>query len=165
MLDSITVDDGFLVSTDGTLSDIRYGMRGLSATAGIGKMFPAFGPNANCGPFLFLSAGFIEHRIHFDTDRGTTVPSLEGDYKKGYDRLSSGLLTTASLGYQYLSKNTMVNFFIKVDYNKGFTKNVRNYNYDSGLPDNTKRNDGFLNFSFGWTLPIYRKAATDYFYF
>lgn len=165
MLDSITVDDGFLVSTDGTLSDLRYGMRGFSTSAGIGKIFTSLGNNVNSGPFLFLQAGYLEHKIHFETDQGTTVPSLNGDYKKGYDRLTGGFLSGASLGYQYFSNNTLVNFFVKVDYNLAFTKSLRKWNFDSLEPDTKQRTDSWMSLSFGWTLPIYRKAAADYYYF
>ena len=165
MLDSITVEDGFLVSTDGTLSDLRFNMRGLSASVGIGKIFNRWGHNVNSGPFLFLKAGYLEHKINFETDRGTTVPSHEGDYNKGYDRLTGGILSGASLGYQYFSNNTLVNFFVKVDYQVAFTKNLRKWNFDSLVPDTKQRTDSWMSISFGWTLPIYRKAATDYFYF
>ncbi len=165
MIDAITVGDAFIISSDGTLSDIRYSMRGFTGQLHLGKMFPVWGPNKNCGIFTLLSGGLLQHKIRFDTDRNANVPSLDKEYKKGYDRLTNGIMISPSVGYQYLGNNRTVNFFFQIEYTYANTQNRRSFNYDTGLPDNRTRNDSFFTLKAGWTLPIYRKAPTDFYYF
>lgn len=165
MIDAITVYDGYVVSSDGTLSDIRYQMRGFQGNLSFGKLLNLWGRNPNCGVYVMMNAGFIQHKIRFELDRKTNVPSLDGDYKKGYDRMSNGWIATPSLGYLFLGNKRTINFFAQVDYNYASTQNRRSYNFDTGLPDNTKRKDSFLSLRFGWVLPIYRSAPADFYYF
>ncbi|MEX1187869.1 MAG: hypothetical protein WED33_01330 [Bacteroidia bacterium] len=165
MIDAITVGEAFIISSGGTLSDIRYSLRGFSAQLHVGKMFPVWGPNKNCGLFALLSGGMMQHKIRFDTDRNTNAPSLTKEYKKGYDRLSNGLLISPSVGYQYLGNNTTINFFIQVEYAYASTQNRRSYNFDTGLPDTRQRDDSYFNVKIGWSLPIYKKASSDFYYF
>ncbi len=165
MIDAITVGDAFIISSDGTLSDIRYSMRGFTGQLHFGKLFPVWGPNKNCGIFTLISGGIIQHKIRFDLDRNANVPSLDKEYKKGYDRLSNGILISPSVGYQYLGNNRTVNFFFQIEYSYASTQNRRSYNFDTGMPDNRVRNDSFFTLKAGWTLPIYRKAPSDFYYF
>lgn len=165
MISGITVYDGFVVSSDGTLSDIQYLMRGFQGSLSFGKILPFGGRNPNCGFYVLVNGGFIQHKIRFELERKTNVPSLTGEYKKGYDRMSNGWTASPSLGYLFLSNKRTINFFAQVDFNYASTVNRRSYNFDTGLPDERIRNESFFSFRFGWVLPIYRSAPADFFYF
>lgn len=165
MVDAITVGDGFIISSDGTLSDVRMFMRGFTAKLHFGKIIPVWGPNKNSGIIAALSGGIFQHKIRLNNDENTSVPILEKDYLKGFDKLSNGLIISPSLGYQYFGNNRMINFFFQFEYSYANTQNRRSFNFDTGQPDNSVRNDSFFTFRAGWTLPIYRKAPADFYYF
>ena len=165
MLQHITVGDGFVIGSDGTLSDVRYHMRGFQGNIHIGKIFPIWGPNKNSGPFVLLGTGFLQHKIRFETDRGTDVPALSKDYKKGYDRMSNGWLISPALGYHYFGNNRMLNFFVQVEYTYAATAGRRSWDFNTEMPYNEKRKDAYMGIRVGWTLPIYKNAAADFFYF
>ena len=87
----------------------------------------------------------IEHQSH-------EINALQGEYLRGYDRLTTGLMGRAFLGYFYMSNNKLVNLVAGLEWIQGQTKNVRGFNYDTQLLDNQKRSDGYLGFKLGWVL-------------
>ncbi len=165
MLSNIIVDDGFVIGADGTLYEAKYLMRGIQFDARIGKVFPIGGPNKNCGVYATLGMGFLQHKIRIDTERNANVPPLTKEYVKGYDQLSNGWSINPALGYLFLSNNRTINFFVQIEYLYARNENRRSFNYNTGLHDNTIRNDGSLGFRFGWVLPIYKAPSTDFFYY
>jgi len=74
--------------------------RGVHVNAYVGKLFPLNDNNRNSGILVQLSGGYMLHRLRIETN-DNVVPQLELDYKKGYDRLSSGLTPNNSLAIPF----------------------------------------------------------------
>jgi len=163
MLDGLRTSDGDIIDADGNISDILMFERGFTTSFNVGYLLTWKKPNPNSGVFFRLGLGFIQHKIRIE-HQNNAIPALEGDYLKGYDRLTNGILLTQFIGYRYLSNTRLLNFFAGFEFNQGFTKNRRDYNFDLMGPDNTKRIDMLNGIRFGWILPLYKQAPQEYYY-
>ncbi len=158
----VTVD-GAPITREGILGDIRMFERGFCTTAKVGKVIPVFGSNPNSGIMVMASAGYLQHSIRIEVDQND-VPSLMGDYARGYDRLSSGLALSGFIGYLYLSEHKLTNFFIGVEYTQGWTKSLRDFNFDTRSSDMSVKKDKLYGIKFGWVFPIYKRAPNKFYY-
>lgn len=165
MLNNIMTDDKFLIGSDGTLYDVRFQMRGFQTMTRFGKLFPVIGPNRNSGIMITGGVGFMQHKVRIEFERNADVPQLSKDYIKGYDRLTNGLMGSASVGYVHLSSNRLLNFYVLADFSYGSTMNRRSWNYDTNSADLTKRSDGHLNFRLGWIIPFYERKPDEYYFY
>jgi hypothetical protein len=157
----VSVNDQVL-DQDGQPATVLLYERGYTITAYAGKIIAAAGPNPNSGFLLKLGAGYMRHKIRIET-QNNVVPQLEGDNLEGYDRLCAGPAMSLSFGYQYFSNNRLTNFYIGFETMVGFTEPLRAYNFDTMTRDEGRRQDGLAGLRFGWTLPIYKRRA-DQFY-
>jgi hypothetical protein len=163
-ISGILTVDGFLIGGDGTLYDLTYQMRGMQLDFSLSHLIPRTGHNKNSGIFAGLGLGYIDHRIRYEPeDRNAPLPQLDREKRKGYDRLSGGWILRPALGYQYMGNKRLVNFFVQLEHAYAGTVSLRNYQFDHPGKFNENRTDGFWSIRFGWTLPIYRKPATEYF--
>ncbi|MBK8846859.1 MAG: hypothetical protein IPO27_10085 [Bacteroidetes bacterium] len=162
MFKNISTSDGQIIGNDGKAATVRVYQRGYTITVNGGKLFPIGKPNKNSGVVVMVGAGFVQHKIRIET-LGNTVEYLNKQYKKGYDRLTNGLLIRQYIGYQYLGNKQLVNFHFGIDINQGFTQGRRSYLFETGLPDNAKRTELFIGIRAGWSLPLYKRAS-DKFY-
>ncbi|MEY2764137.1 MAG: hypothetical protein RLZZ205_561, partial [Bacteroidota bacterium] len=119
-------------------------------------------PNPNSGLLATAGLGFMTHKIRIE-HQSHEINALQGEYLRGYDRLTTGLMGRAFLGYFYMSNNKLVNLVAGLEWIQGQTKNVRGFNYDTQQLDNQKRSDGYLGFKLGWVLHLYQRAP-DKFY-
>lgn len=78
--------------------------------------------------------GILQHKIRIE-HQDNKIPQLEGDYLKGYDRLSNGLMVHQFVGYFHMSNNRLINFFVGAEAWQGFTKNRRDLNFDTKMHD------------------------------
>ncbi len=162
LFNGIATSQGFVIGSSGYYGNILIAERGYYLTLSVGKLFPMKKPNPNCGFYVQAGAGFIQHKISIKDKLGT-VPSLQGDYVKGYDHLTNGLAIREFAGYLYTGTNRLVNFFGGIEAVQGFTQGRRDYNFSTKGPDSKKRLDLLFGLRFGWILPIY-KQAPDKFY-
>ncbi len=156
--------DGSITDKNGNNAQLKIMERGWTATAEIGKIFPKYSPNKNCGIVVTLGAGYMQHKTKL-YDVKKTLTQLEGDGKKGYDRLTGGLCLKQYIGYMYLSNKRMVNFYYGLEIFEGFTQGIRGYQYDTMTTDNTKRFDFLVGIRAGWLLPIYGKRSNSSYYY
>jgi hypothetical protein len=163
ILDGLRTSDGDIIDADGNIADILIFERGFTTSFHAGYLLTWKKPNPNSGIFFNAGIGFIQHKIRIEHNNNA-IPSLEGDYLKGYDRLTNGILITEFIGYRYLSNKRLLNFFAGIECMQGFTKNRRDYNYDLMGPDNTKRMDLLSGVKIGWILPLYKQAPQEYYY-
>lgn len=164
ILDKLLNGSGNIIGITGQYARVTISERGYFFLGKAGKVIPVFKYNKNSGFMLSAGVGFIQHKIRIaapDND----LPSLNKDYKKGYDRLTNGLLVNGFAGFYYLDKKHFVNFYIGYNYMQGFTQSRRDWNYDTMSQDNTKRKDVLQGFRIGWIIPIYPSAKTDEFIF
>lgn len=109
-------------------------------------------------------AGLLQHKIRIETI-GNTVPQLDKEYKKGYDRLSNGLSLHEMIGYYHFGNKHLINFYAGFEFIQAFTENRRSYNFDEMKKDETKRVDLLFGIRAGWMLPVYRRAPQKFYFY
>ena len=150
------------IGSDGLLKAINLYQRGFTVPFRVGKLLPIVGPNPNSGLYVEAGGQFMQHRVFVEVVGGN-VPTLEGDFLKGYDRLTNGFGLVQGFGYRHHSDNRLINFHAGIDISQNFTQSRRSINYDTGIADNSTRLDLLMGFKVGWSFLIY-KQAPDKFY-
>jgi hypothetical protein len=163
LLQNVMTDQGGLIALNGDLLNIGKFERGYLLGLQFGKVLPWFQVNKNSGPLLLSSIGFMQHKIKF-FDQEKSFPQLNGEYFKGYDRLTNGIFFEQFIGYAYFASNKLLNFNIGFNLTYGFTRGRRTYLFDVGRPDNAQRHDILTGLKLGWTLPIYKKKVEEIYY-
>jgi hypothetical protein len=153
IFDSIAKDKVF-INDEGDFGDVRLYERGFMVSATIGRMFAIIKSRPNSGLVLNMGVGLIQHKIRIEVI-GNNVPQLAKAYKKGYDRLSNGLLLSQDLGYLYLSDNRLLNIYFGFECMEGFTQSRRSFDYDKMQRDTKKRLDILYGVKIAWILPVY----------
>ncbi len=158
--DTIIGNSGYLIDINGNYSEVKQYMRGYHWHVDFGKIIPINKYDQNSGFLVSAGLGFMQHKIKYTFQR-TVLPQLEGEYAKGYDRLTNGLMFRGFLGYQRIDPKAMLNLIAGFEYLYGFTKNRRSYNFDTRTAETGLRNDIMLGFKFGFMISISgRKAGT-----
>ncbi|MBK8563680.1 MAG: hypothetical protein IPN76_10145 [Saprospiraceae bacterium] len=155
VLSNLRGSEGFVYADDGGFADVQLRERGLSFSAHIGKVIPISSKNKRSGIRLTAGAGLLRHKIRIQDEPQVFVSSLGDDYKKGYDRLASGLVLTEFIGYQHIANNRLINFSIGVELYQGFTHGRRSFNFDTKLPGLEKRIDLLYGYRLTWMLPLF----------
>ncbi len=156
-LDSIMVSDGYILNSVGQFQDMSVYERGHFIMLKAGKIIKRLGPNPSSGLVVKGGAGFWMHQVFYYI-YGDVPAQLSGNYIKGYDRLSYGPALSESFGYIHFSNNHMINFSAELEFAQGFTQNVRAFNYDTRMKDNTHYLDLTIGLKVAWYFPIYKKA-------
>lgn len=164
LLNDIINEAGDATDADGELVKVTYEQRGLSLFFQVGKVFPVFGSNPNSGIITQAGIGFLRHNIKVDYRDGI-VYQLSEDMLKGYDHLSSGIAIKQFVGYQYFGKRNLLNFYLGFELMQGYTKNKREYNYDTREFDTDLKHDFLYGFRAGWIIPIRKRASEEYYYY
>lgn len=153
---------GTIIDFDGRESVILEQQRGFNAFVFGGKLFNWIGPNPNCGIVIRGGVGFLQHRIWIE-NRLNDVPQLEGDYRKGYDRLTNGIAFNQFIGYHHQSNARLVNFFVGFEFIQAFTQSRRDYNFDLMRKDNTKRQDFLYGIKLAWAIPFAKRTPKEFY--
>jgi hypothetical protein len=162
ILDSIATQDNNIIANDGNYSSIKYFERGYDIQLTVGKIIPLDKKNLNSGLMFTLSSGYLRHHVRIETPSDWT-PQVAGDYLLGYERLTAGVCVTEFAGYQYISKNRIVNFYAGLEFTQGFTKSLE-YDFDLRSMNTSLRYDLLNGIRVGWILPILKKSANNVFY-
>jgi hypothetical protein len=160
---SVAPPDGLVISRDGLISDVKMFERGFITSFKIGKIIPVFNINPNSGLLIMGSAGYMQHNIRIEVDNNNT-PQLMGDYARGYDRLSGGLAISEFLGFIYLSERKLTNFYAGIEFTQGWTKSMRDYNFDTMQKDDSQKFDQLFGIKIGWIFPLYKRSAEKFYY-
>lgn len=161
---NISTPDGFVIDKGGTYADIFLYERGYYFTGNFGKIFPVGFTNPNSGLFFNLGGGYLSHKIRIENPN-KTAPQVEGDYKKGYDRLTAGICATQFVGLIYFSNKKIYNFYGGIEFKEAWTHSLREFNFDTRQKDTQQRFDFLWGFKVGWVLPFYEKTGTTYYYY
>ncbi len=164
VLASFRTPEGTITNADGNLGDVRLNERGWNIYALGGKLWPFPGKNKNAGFITLLGAGYMLHKIKI-YDIGKNIAQLNGDLKKGYDRLTGGFALSQFIGYLYLGKNRLTNYYVGIELYEGFTSGLRGYQYDTMSGDNSRRVDMLAGLRVGWLLPLHKRSAGDFYYY
>ena len=162
-LSNLITYDEQIISIDKTFAVLSMDERGFQAGINIGKIIP-FNNHIRSGLKLELGANVLRHWIHFQNDYAI-LPQLEGEYLKGYDRLTGGISMKEFIGYQYLKQESRINFYAGFEFIQGFTKSLRKYNYDMAVYDLKERKDYLYGFKIGWILPLYKVNNPEEIYY
>lgn len=162
VLRNIITSDGFVIDNEGRLTDIHLGERGSSFFLIGGRMINKLAPNKNSGFILYGGLGMLQHKISikFKDD----IASLTDEHKKGYDRFSLGYALNGFVGYLYMSKNRLLNFFGGFDYTYGKTKSLRKFNYDTQETDTEEHTNILYGIRVGWIIRLNRRQSQEYYY-
>lgn len=163
ILRAIQTSKGHIINNTGQLAEVSLFERGFSIGLRAGKIIPLRASSPNSGLMLTIGAGYLQHKIRIQ-NLMDDVPELQKEYKKGYDRLSSGLAISEFIGYMNLDKRRRLNYYFGIELNQAFTKSRRSYNFDTMSRDLRSRFDLLNGFRFGIIVPFYSKVPDDYYY-
>lgn len=161
-LSNLLVEGGYILDKQGQLAKISLQERGFTATLDGGYLFPVLGPNKNSGILAFGGIGILQHKIRIEHQEHE-IPQLEGNYLKGYDRLTNGVVFHQFIGYYFMSSYKLINFYIGFEAWQGQTQSRRDFNLDTQIRDDTKRLDMLTGIRAGWTLHLYKRISTDFY--
>lgn len=154
LMGNLATKDGYLINQNGLYADVHFYERGYSGMLKVGKIIPLSNKNANSGLLLMVGGGALQHKIRIENKEGLS-PQLQGEYIKGYDRLTNGPAISGMLGYLFLDNKNLINFFGGIEAIYGFTHNRRSLNFDTQTSETKLRHDLLLGARIGWMLPIY----------
>lgn len=163
-IDDIINSAGDATDADGELVKVIFDIRAFHIFASIGKIISISDKNPNSGILLKAGAGYLQHRINVDYRDGE-VFQLSDEMIKGYDRLHTGIALRQFIGYQYYGTKNLLSFYIGLEMTEGFTKNRREYNYDTRSYDRELKQDLLYGLRFGWTIPIRSRKSEEFYYY
>lgn len=160
-LQNLKVDGNYILDNDGQIATLVIQERGWCAFADGGRFFPMGNANTFSGLLVSGGVGFLQHKIRIEHQE-THIQQLEGDYLKGYDRMTNGPCLRQSVEYMFQSKSGLVNFSVGVEGMQGFTQNRRAMNFDTGVIDRQKRVDQLYGVRLCWMLHLYRRMSPGF---
>lgn len=163
VFDALKDEYGDFINIYGEIGEATFYERGFYTGVKVGRLFPVFGSNPNSGIIAMISGGILQYKTLIHQD-GNDIPSINGDNAKGYDRLTNGFGISEFIGYMHLDSRDPVNFYIGLEFHQAWTKNRRDWNFDTMGPDLTQKKDFLYGIRFGWIFPI-NKHVTDTFYY
>lgn len=162
LLSNLLTSRGEILDEQGQIATLFIQERGFNVFLQGGKLFSVIGPNKNSGILVTGGIGLLQHKIRLEHQEAK-ITQLEGDYLKGYDRLTNGLSLNQFVGYYHLSNNRLVNFYIGAQATEGLTQCRRDWNFDTQTQDNAKRLDMLFGLRAGWVLNLYQRAPNDFY--
>ncbi len=162
IFEDIMTSEGNIINGDGLPAVVALFERGNIFTARFGKLCPVLGRNPNSGIHVGIGIGYMNHKIHIEVENNN-APQLIGDYKRGYDRLSSGFAISQFVGYLFMGNSRVANFFVGVEFYQAWTKSRRDYIFDLMSPDKQNRFDMLIGPKIAWILPLHKRAPQEYY--
>ncbi len=164
VIDFLQDEDENIVGRDLSISQAFLQQRLVSGKVVVGKLIPLVKANRRSGLRLALGGGYQFHWIKIN-DELKSLAQIEGEYKKGYDRLTGGVLLSEFVGYQLVSLNRRLNFYAGIDFGQAFGSSLRTYDYATMQSDNRSRVDFTVTYRIGWCIPLWTgTSSTDIYY-
>lgn len=164
-MDNLRDDYGQIIGSNTQAATVVQRMRGIRIGVHFSKIYDLSSTPSVSGIESGITVGYLQHWIRLQDD-SETAAQLLGEYEKGYDRLTGGIYLEPHLAYTYMSADGRINIKGGVKFNIAFTRSLRKYNYDTGMPDTDARLDGFYTLFINYSLPIYFRGrnASQYYY-
>ena len=161
---NLKTEDGHIIDNTGSYGFLSVYESGFFVGTEVGKIFPLRKNKVNSGIFFSLGPGYLLHRIKI-TVEGNNIPALNGDYRKGYDRLTGGYAVQEKLGYFHLDANSNIaNYAISIEILEARTHPKRKINFDTMKPDAVQdRLDLLFGIKLEWMLPVRRGKPREYY--
>ena len=161
VLKLLRTTDGNIINDLNAYADVSLRQRGLYTGANVGKIFKLHDNGNRFGGIrLTFGGSWLYHKIRIQ-DNQDAVPQLAGEYARGYDRFTAGVALNQFIGYQMVSRDRTINFYIGLEAIEGFTKNQRGFNFDTGVRDDRKRIDILYGVKAGWQLAIFTNQKAE----
>ena len=155
---------GQLISQQQDFAIITMKQRGFTVGIHAGIFIPIIKSTHTHGIRLKAGANILTHYIIFNNETASSNQLL-GDYARGYDRLTRGFGVEEFIGYQFVNQRGSVKFFAGINSIQGFTKNLRPYNFDTRVRDDSTRFDMLTGFRLGIAFNLYQSSeGKDVFY-
>ncbi|MDR1112843.1 MAG: hypothetical protein LBL18_03680, partial [Bacteroidales bacterium] len=152
VLSNLVDENGIILDGNGLQSTIYMEGRFWHIGAGFGKIIP-FDRWRNSGLWLHCDFGYFEHKIRIK-EPDDAVPQILGDYLKGYDQKSGGFSMSQFVGYLFMRRNRVGNFYIGIEVYEMWTKPLRNYIFNVGHTNNIKPAFScMVGGKLGWFIP------------
>ena len=131
--------------------------RGFNFSGDFGKLFRFKNSDHESGVLVTMGLGFLQHKIRLETQLDE-VPQLEGEYIKGYDRLTNGVMLSQNVGWMFLNTRRGGSFYAGIEVIEGFTQSRRSYNFDTKISElGMTRLDILTGIKVAWIVPFYRR--------
>jgi hypothetical protein len=163
VLKGISTSNGDIIDGNGLLAEVHMYERGFHSSLRLGYVFPILKATPRSGPFILLSGGLLQHKIRIENPMNV-APQIVGDYAKGYDKLTNGFALSQMVGYMYMGKNRLTNFYVGFEFIQAWTRSRRDWDFELMRKDETARLDLMNGVKVGWVLPIYKRAADRYYF-
>jgi hypothetical protein len=165
LFDHLVDSFGNITDQNGDIGKVMLYARGFNVNLSVGKVIPVFRDNQNSGIFIHAGSGFLLHKLRVET-QDHVIPTLELEYRKGYDRLATGINTHQFLGYAFLSDRGSLNFYTGFYAMQGFCRDRRTIYFDQPeIPvDQSLRLDMTYGLKLGWFIPIYKRKPKDFYF-
>ncbi|MCF8275772.1 MAG: hypothetical protein K9J17_03475 [Flavobacteriales bacterium] len=164
LLASLITSSNIIIGKGGEQAYVDISQMGYMVNFQFGKIFPWVSPNPNSGFMFTVGGGFMEHWIRYKA-QSNDVPQILGDYKKGYDRLTNGIIIQEFIGYNFQGSTRLLNFYGGLEFTQGFTGNRRSYDIPTRSVKNDKYLDILIGFRVGWMMPFYKRNQDKYYYY
>jgi hypothetical protein len=165
LFDHLVDSYGNITDMNGDIALVRVASRGFHVNAIVGKVIPVLSPNKNSGIYVNVGLGYLAHKFRIET-QDHVVPQIELDYRKGYDRLTSGVNTSQFIGYSFMANQGVLNFYAGFYAQQGFTYNRREVFFDQQGVDvpSEMMLDLQYGFKVAWLIPVYKRMPKDYYF-
>ena len=160
LFEGIIASSRQVIDQDGHFSIIDMDIQGHYVSMQVGRLFSLTAKRPNSGIYLALGAGYLRHKIDIRASQ-VTIPQINGEYEKGYDRLAGGPALREFIGYQFLEQHNRFHFRVGLEFNQGFTKGMRSWNYSTNSPGTEDRLDLPVALKFSLIVPVYTKESED----
>ena len=165
LFDNLLDSKGNITDINGDVAIVRVLSRGFHANGNVGKIFPVLSPNKNSGIYVNLGVGYTAYKLRIET-QNQVIPQLELDYRKVYDRLTSGINTQQFIGYALMANQGAYNFYAGFYIQEAFTYNRRKVFFDT--PDTEVPKDMRIDIQYGfkiaWLIPFYKRVPKEFYY-
>ena len=153
-------DDGELIGSDHQIAEVNLKMRGLFIGWSIAREIKI---NPRSMLVIGVQPGWLAHWIKFQNP-GNTFEPIQGDYRYGYDRLSTGLAMMETFTYRYQSSNRLINFELSAMMTESTSHLKRNIQFDQPTISSTISSNLF-GIQVKWLIPIYSAKNAEHIFY
>lgn len=154
-----------ITDINGDIARVLVYSRGFYGNLDFGKLVSLNQVSKKDFLWIQFGVGFLQHRFRIETN-SQVVPQIEQEYRKGYDRYTSGLNFSQSLSYALMPEERYYNFYAGFYVQEGLTYNRREINFDQPNTPVSKdlRLDIQIGIRLGWIIPFYSAEPKDYYF-
>lgn len=164
VLNNISTLNGQHITQNENLTNIHLQEQGFNLKFVFGKIITFSTNSPDGGLMLQTGLGYLQHKIAIAV-KGSELPQLNSDYKRGYDRLTAGPVLSQFVGGLFLKRKNFFSLYAGLQFDVAFTKGQRNYDFYVMSPLKDNRVDMFLGVKVGWVIPIFLQTSEKEYYY